>query len=284
MFKLLIAFAILGVAVDANSAVDADSEYVFSIWDRYKSLVGSTKEVYETELRDKPKKGFGDFGKPSSFPTPFPTTGFPTASPAANCDPAEASGYTLVSKVYIPQSSDNWDTISDIPASSYQEGSSTVPNGDISRVAYCIELNNKWVWTSFDHTDRSQVGIPVDYKIDGNVNNLNVYDSEGKSITGSSSGKVEFWDECYGTSGGDSSVYDHDDSPSSANCYGSMQVHDGTQTEFGFNGWSHGSNCDITIGTSTSGHKDGTFNQQCNNYQSGDSRSINTYVLLPATP
>jgi len=178
----------------------------------------------------------------------------------------------------------NWDTMSNIPASSYQEGSSTVPDGDISRVAYCVELNNKWVWTSFDHTDRSQVGIPVDYKIDGNVANLNVYDSQGKSVTGSAGGKLEFWDECYGTSGGDSGNYDHDDSPSGANCYGSMQVHDGTQTEFGFNGWSHGGYCDITIGTNTlSTHKDGTFNQQCNNYQSGDSRSINTYVLM-STP
>ena len=197
------------------------------------------------------------------------------ATASAQCDPAEAAGYTLVSSVAIPTLTDNWDTAANFASATITNPG--MPAYDITRVAYCMKLGDQWVWTSFDQTDKTKTGVPTDFVLDTTVANLNVYGSDGTSVTGSSGGKVEFWDHCYGTSGGNSGMYDHDDSWSGDNCYGSMQVHDGTTTEFGFNGWSHGSYCDVTIGNGSGSHTDGTFLRNCNNYQDGVS-SISTYV------
>merc|ERR1711865_1124331 len=152
-------------------------------------------------------------------------------------------------------------------------------SGPIQRAAYCMQLGDKWVWTSFDYSDSSKLGVPADYKLDGNVNNMNVHGNAVKTQVGIT-GKAEFWDNCYAPSSGNSRAYDHDDTPTSANCYGSMQIHSGKNTVFGFNGWSHSGHCGVTIGNNKGTHTDGTFLTNCNSYQDGVSE-IRTYIEKP---
>merc|ERR1711865_1030261 len=129
------------------------------------------------------------------------------------------------------------------------------------------------------YSDSSKLGVPADYKLDGNVNNMNVYSNAVKTQVGIT-GKAEFWDNCYAPSGGNSRAFDHDDRPTSANCYGSMQIHSGKNTVFGFNGWSHSGHCGVTIGNNKGTHTDGTFLTNCNSYQDGISE-IRTYIEKP---
>jgi hypothetical protein len=188
--------------------------------------------------------------------------------------PPESEEYTLVSTVGIPTKNQNWDTSKQVP----YKVNNGVP-AKFTRVAYCMKLNNKWVWSSFDSTNANAVGVPTDYKLDSTVKNLNVYSNEArvKTQTGAA-GKVEFWDNCYGKNGGNGRLYDHDDAPTQANCYGSMQIHQGISTVMGFNGWSHGSHCDVTIGSQKNAHgTDGTFLANCNTYANAASE-IRTYV------
>jgi hypothetical protein len=216
---------------------------------------------------------------PTSTPTMLPTD-YPTLAPTLSlgCDPAEAAGYTLVSSVGIPTLDDNWDTAAHFASALIANPG--MPAENIERVAYCMKLGDQWVWTSFDQTDKNKIGVPTDYMLDTTVANLNVYGSDGTSVTGSNNGKVEFWDQCYAETGGNNGAFDHDDSPVSDDCYGSMQVHDGTTTEFGFNGWSHGSYCDVTIGNAAGTHTDGTYLNNCNSYNGDGVSAISTYVKV----
>jgi len=195
------------------------------------------------------------------------------------CRPPEASEYLLISRVDIPRSQSDWDTSSHIPYTV----KNAVPSS-FQRVAYCVKLGDEWVWTSFDHTDPNKIGVPVDYLMDSSVSNMNVFSNvldvaNREAVTG----KVEFWDHCYGKHGGDNAQYDHDDDPYTENCWGSMQVHYGTQTQFGFNGFSTGSSCSVTIGNSRTGNSDGTFNDACNTYHGDGVSSIRTYVKIKPT-
>jgi len=196
-----------------------------------------------------------------------------TPDPEMCSQSPEASKYQLVSTVSIPKNNGNWDRASQIPYTV----NNAVPS-DIQRVAYCMQIGHKWVWSSFDYSDRSKLGVPANYKLDGNVQNMNVYSNVVKTEVGVT-GKAEFWDNCYNTGGGNSRAYDHDDTPTNSDCYGSMQIHSGKNTIFGFNGWSHGSHCDVTIGNNAGAHTDGTFLTNCNNYQDGVSE-IRTYVEM----
>ena len=151
----------------------------------------------------------------------------------------------------------------------------------IDRVAYCLRLGSEWVWTSFDWTDTSKLGVPADYQINGVVQHLNIF-SNAPDIhdATSTSGKAEFWHNCYRRR-----LYDHNDTPeaSQPDCYGSMQVHaSGGQTLFGFNGWSRAEHCDVTIGMSKQGYTDGTFNNACEKFHGDAKSAILTYVRAKA--
>jgi hypothetical protein len=211
------------------------------------------------------------------------TPGFPFAVHTASgarctiscaCSPPESADYTLISTVGIPTSNKNWDTAAQVP----YKVKNAVP-AKITKVAYCMKLNNKWIWSSFDNTNSKAVGVPTDYKLDTTVKNLNVFSNDANVKTAfHSAGKVEFWDNCYGQSGGNSRKFDHDDTTTQGNCYGSMQIHQGTKTVMAFNGWSHGSHCDVAIGPNANAHgTDGTFLRNCNSYANAQSE-IRTYV------
>jgi len=203
------------------------------------------------------------------------TTG--TTTPAAiPCSPLEASSYELVREVDIPDPKDDWDSDADVP----YVVKKTIPSR-ISRVAYCLQLGDQWVWTSFDYTDASKVGIPTDFVLDRGVSNLNVHSNVAAVPSQTrTNGKLEFWDHCYGFSNG---KYDDDDDmqASRPNCYGSMQVHSSGETIWSFNGWSNSNSCDVQIGHAANerGHTDGTFNNNCQHYGNGRGK-LRAYVQV----
>ena len=173
----------------------------------------------------------------------------------------------------IPAASAEWNIKSDVPLAV----SNAVP-ATISRVAYCVRLNDQWVWTSFDWTDTAKLGVPADYQINGDVSHMNVFsNSAAIATTKDTTGRAEFWHNCYGSN------YKDADTPTvSEDCYGSMQIHTKVgspgQTLFGFNGWSNANHCDVTIGNDAV-HQDGTFNYKCNGFNADGKSAIYTYVM-----
>jgi hypothetical protein len=183
----------------------------------------------------------------------------------------------LVKETLIPDKGDQWDTVADVPLAI----DNTLP-ARIDRVAYCLRLGAEWVWTSFDWTDATKLGVPADYQINGPVAHLNIF-SNAADIRPklNTNGKAEFWHNCYRRR---LEYYDANDKPAAdqPDCYGSMQVHaaDG-QTLFGFNGWSRTDYCDVTIGSAEKeglGYSDGTFNDACEKFHGDTKSAILTYV------
>jgi hypothetical protein len=190
--------------------------------------------------------------------------------------------YQLISETLVPTSDDKWDTALQVP----KAVSNTIPAA-ISRVAYCLRLGEKWVWTSFDWTDTSRIGVPADYQINGEVKNMNQFSNkDGIADQTAVTGRAEFWHNCYRRRLGESEyapgTYGANDSPADEHddCYGSMQIHTAAgQTLFGFNGWSYSGFCDLTIGNHVGTHQDGTLNNACNTYHGDGKSGIYTYVL-----
>ncbi|HSH01071.1 MAG TPA: LamG-like jellyroll fold domain-containing protein [Anaerolineae bacterium] len=194
----------------------------------------------------------------------------------------EIQDYTLVYLLDIPQNSDYNGAL---PAYTIDR-SAQVSNFD--RVAYYLELddglNREWIYVSMDafSNDATQIGVPVASLFEQNVSNLNVVSNvPGVSIGGPfTTGNIEFWHHCYnalndsGVPGGNGSIYDVDDQVGAANCYGSMQVHQGGKTLFGYNNWDGSGIDDIGIGNAPATHTDWTF---ANN--TGDWITRTLYVL-----
>jgi hypothetical protein len=136
-----------------------------------------------------------------------------------------------------------------------------------------MELDNKWVWVSFDEItqDYNQIGIPADYVKQQTVSNMNVFASANAGVTTGTdiqTGNIEFWSNCYGQGAGNGSIptgnngsYDfNDEIQASIDCFGSFQVHNygNEETLFAFNSWSHlFENC-AGIGNKTTGDPDWT--------------------------
>ena len=85
------------------------------------------------------------------------------------------------------------------------------------------------------------------------------------------SGTLEFWSDCYGTTGGNNGLYDYKDARGGTDCYGSMQLHIGTNTVFAWNRWSNGvqaAGTDIGFGNQVggSGQPDWTFATNAGTY------------------
>lgn len=128
------------------------------------------------------------------------------------------------------------------------------------RVGYLVELDSGYVWTSMDMFSPylNQSGVPADWMYDQGVDRITVRSNVAgvEQVTEASGGKVEFWPWCYSFTGGDSSVFDYDDDPSGPGCrVGSMQVHRGTETLWGFSGWA-GFYTSAGLGTQPTGHPD----------------------------
>ena len=202
------------------------------------------------------------------------------------CDSVpEASSYDLVYVLPIPSSADYNNLL---PPYSVDNTAST---GSFDRVAYCVELDNQWVWVSLDAFTSvpAQLGVPVTSTgavFQQTVSNMNVESNVPGIVTGTgiTTGNIEFWHHCYvtgneiGIPGASGSVYDFgDDNRHNASCYGSMQLHNygAGQTLFAYNRWDGGGTSDLGIGNSPTGHPDWTFRVNAGTYA-----VRNMYILV----
>lgn len=199
---------------------------------------------------------------------------------------AEAGDYTLVFTLSIPEDA-NYDA--ELPPYSIDR-SETLESFD--RVAYCLQLDDDWVWVSMDaFTDvPAQIGVPVaatGATFQQDVTNMNVFSNTAGVVTGTgiTTGRIEFWHHCYdeinseGLPGASSTLNDFDDLYPHPrydydSCYGSMQVHDqgAAQTVFAYNQWDRDPEFntgpdDLGIGNSPVGvHPDWTFEANAASY------------------
>lgn len=220
-----------------------------------------------------------------------------TADPLDLClaNVPEAGNYTLAYRLDIPVDSD----YNANPVPYAVDNSARI--GDYSRVAYCMELDNEWVWVSVDDFtggNIAQTGVPVANVIsDGfqqTVDGMNIFSNVSGVVTGEnlSTGHMEFWHNCYTQAASQGlsqagNVFDFDDTKSagSPSCYGSMQIHnvDAQQTLFAFNAWDEapaGLN-EVGIGNAPTGNPDWTFARNADQYEE---RYLGVFVLESAGP
>ena len=213
---------------------------------------------------------------------PKPALGQAPSPSICDQNVAEASSYSLVYRLPIPVIA-NYNNA--LPPYSVDN---TTSIGSFDRIAYCLQLDNQWIWVSMDAftTVPAQVGVPVistGAVFQQIVSNMNVFSNVAGIVTGTgiTTGNIEFWHHCYaapvrlGLPGASSSLFDFDDdgpvvAPNLTSCYGSMQVHNHgtTQTLFAYNRWDRpaGGNSDLGIGNSPSGHPDWTFRVNAGTY------------------
>lgn len=179
----------------------------------------------------------------------------------ASANVSEASQYGVLYQLNIPVSA-NYSSLASVLYSI--DNSSLTLN--YTRIAYFLQLDNKWVWVSMNkfNTTNAQLGIP--YANSGIiyqqvVTGMNVYSSVGAGVTNTTgiSGNIEIWPDCYSTGaalggvGGSGSVYDLNDTRSAGtNCFGSFQVHNygASQTIFAMNNFMGGT-LDLGIGNNS---------------------------------
>ncbi|MEZ5329136.1 MAG: Ig-like domain-containing protein [Verrucomicrobiales bacterium] len=210
---------------------------------------------------------------------------------------AGSDQYELIYQAEIPLDAPAWASGAD-----YIIDNSATGPASFDRVAYVMELDDTWVWVSFDTLVQAQtlekVGVPSVDVVDGipiqtRVNNMDVFSSftdAGIIATGTglAGGNVEFWPGNYaqqnaaGIPNASDATFDFGDgSPSAGGGYGSMQVHnhDASQVIFAFNRWGGGNGgmTDIGIGTNTveGQNPDYTFAESAGNYT-----TRNLYVLV----
>ena len=132
-------------------------------------------------------------------------------------------------------------------------------------------------WSGAAITDLQFPDYENNLNLKQNVNNLVVTSDYGAVKTGSyAQGRIEFWPYNYGTGNtgylpyGNDGLYDWDDTPAPcADCYGSYQVHNltDTQTIFAWNRHGYGTTQDLGLGSQSASHPDWTFagNAEFNN-------------------
>ncbi|MGK0185374.1 MAG: hypothetical protein ACI9R3_001151 [Verrucomicrobiales bacterium] len=212
----------------------------------------------------------------------------------------DSGDYELIYQAEVPDLAPSWGE----EAEYVVDNSETSPTEDFDRVAYVMELDENWVWVSYETiiqaTTLASVGVPsqaaIDAPIQTNVNNMDVYSNMEPNLittgTGLPGGNIEFWFSNYGAgnarnvpnaSGG---TFDWGDGGASTTPgYGSMQVHnhDASQVIFAFNRWGGaGGGTEIGIGTNTVAgqNPDYTFAENGAEFE-----KRNLYVLVrPGTP
>lgn len=192
-------------------------------------------------------------------------------------DVAEADGYTLVYELPIPEDANYEDGF---PPYAVDRSASI---GSFDRIAYCLQLDDQWVWVSMGAFTEvaARVGVPVastGATFHQPVSNMNVYSNVPgvTNGTGISTGNIEFSHHCYdemmsmSLPGASGTVNDHDDlfphpRDDYPSCYGSMQVHDHgpRQTVFAYNQWDRNPELnfgpdDLGIGNAPGIHPDWT--------------------------
>lgn len=199
---------------------------------------------------------------------------------------AEAARYSLVYALPIPVDANYEDGL---PPYSVDRSERI---GPFDRAAYCLQLDDDWVWVSMDaFTDvPARLGVPVSATgatFQRAVSDMTVFSNVPGVVsgTGITTGNIEFWHQCYdeinvrGFPGASSSLHDFDDSHPHPrydydSCYGSMQVHNhgARQTVFAYNQWDRDPEFDpgpddLGIGNSPVGiHPDWTFEANAGRY------------------
>ncbi|WP_295233995.1 LamG-like jellyroll fold domain-containing protein [Sediminibacterium sp.] len=206
-----------------------------------------------------------------------------TAPTAILNNVSEAAQYNLAYELNIPE----YGNYGLVNPTYTVNNAAQLQNIPIDRIAYYMQLNNKWVWVSMDAftNNVSLACIPVTNTVfNQKVQNMNVYSSAGAGVTnglGISTGSIEFWKFNYspnvsqGLPGASSTTYDFDDSPQTIGNHGSFQVHNyGVgQTIFGYSRFGQNSRGELGIGNNTTanggnnGNPDWTFNQNAHIYQ-----------------
>ncbi len=167
--------------------------------------------------------------------------------------------------------------------------------GEFTQVAYLLQLQSssggiKYVMTSMDafSKDVSKLNIPrqgTNSRIQKKVSNLTVRSNTKNvpALTNDNGGCIEFGATNYGPPcsqklpGGNSRIYDFDDTLAPNGGYGCMQVHSwkAKTTLFAINNF-NGGPADIGIGNNTKGeHKDYTFMKNAGDYTT---RRLTIYV------
>lgn len=204
--------------------------------------------------------------------------GYALTDNGTSCVALPEAGYELVYSYELPTNAD-FDTLASLASVTRVDNASAFAGIPFSRLAYRLVLDDKWAWTSmndFTNGDVGSAGIPVDKIFDQSVSGLNVFTNAGAGSQGVSTGKLEFWSDCYSEGAG--GIYDTDDEYAGwgTDCYGSMQVHEGTSVVWAYNAWSSGNTDDLGIGNNTSGHPDWTFKATSVGYSK---RLLEVYVL-----
>ena len=166
---------------------------------------------------------------------------------------------------------------------------------DFDRIAYLMELDDEWVWVSFDTytNELAETGVPVltvrEEALQQVVENMTVFSNVEADRVASGTfaqGNLEFWGGDYGPANAleipnaDAAAFDFGDTMSGGGGHGCMQVHnfEMSQVVFAYNNW--GSNNPeqpggLGIGSNPNGEPDWTFSGASENYQ-----NRNLYVLV----
>ncbi len=190
----------------------------------------------------------------------------------------DAANYQLLYKINVPDHA----TFNDATfrAANYLVDNSGRLDSRPVRVAYMLDLDGQWVWTSFKSLAKTtaRLGVPFTAIVQGKVEDMDVYTNvEGLPTgTGLQTGCIEFCSGNYaqGTQMGvgDGAIFDVDDTlQASRGGHGCMQVHDwGTKTTlWAINHFNNGNAVGIGIGNDPaqkSGATDWTFQENAGQY------------------
>ncbi|MEM7029529.1 MAG: AbfB domain-containing protein, partial [Chloroflexota bacterium] len=201
---------------------------------------------------------------------------------------SEATNYKLAYQLEIPLNSDlNNDAVT------YTTDNSAAIHA-YYRVAYCLELDDEWVWVSMDDFTNDVIthtGVPAasvnPMGFQQVITDMTVHSNVSGVVTGTNiaTGNIEFWQNCYlqaahlGLAGASNTDFDFDDVLNNVSCdgWGSMQVHNhgAGQTIFAYNGWDVGNVDSVGIGNQPTSHPDWTFAANANDYTT---RNLWVYV------
>lgn len=152
--------------------------------------------------------------------------------------------------------------------------------GNFDRVAYKLELDDRWVWVSFDAWTRkiTDYGIPTKESAkvwQKYVKNMNVRASKTSQVkTGDfSQGNIEFWGQNYypanqkNIAGGSQGSWDFGDERATSGSYGSMQIHnyERKETVLAVNNWL--GTTDFGVGNNEKGEPDWTFTHNAEKFK-----------------
>ena len=206
-----------------------------------------------------------------------------TVPSLASSNVSEASQYGVVYAIDLPTNA----SYSTQSAISYAVNNSGLSGINFNRVAYVMQLDNKWVWACMDkfnsNVSLTDLGIPASNSsvyFQQLVTNLHVYGSSVSNVTNvttdGTSGNVEIWPQCYSTNaalsgiGGNAVNYNFNDTRNAGTgCYGSFQIHNygASQTLFAYNNFICSCVADAGIGNNSGNtHPDWTFMANANTY------------------